>query len=248
MTKMIFTTSWDDSCEENLKMADLLSRYGLKGTFYLSNDEERHTEEEIRELVSGHEVGAHTLGHINLAKASLDQARSEIVGSKKWLEQEIGREIAMFAYPYGRYNEQVKEIVRQAGFSGARTTEEFRLGRPADFFAMGTALHIYPFPLRKRDRAHYHLSRFLFQPLARKFRPMIDLGLPWDSFLSWRALAENLFDYVLTRGGIFHLWGHAWEVEKFGLWRDLEDFLSYAAKRKVNVLTNSEVLESFSRP
>ncbi len=30
---------------------------------------------------------------------------------------------------------------------------------------------------------------------------------------------------------MFHLWGHSWELEKFGGWRILEAFLGYAAER-----------------
>src|SRR3989339_1716985 len=168
MTKLIVTTSWDDSCGENLKMVSLLEKYGLKGTFYLSNDKDRHSEEEVKNIAVRHEVGAHTLGHVDLAQIGLAEARKEIVSSKAWLERVIGKKVEMFAYPYGRYSAETKELVRQAGFLGARTTTEFCLGKPKDFFEMGTTLHLYPFPLRKRDKSHYHLSRFLFQPLARK--------------------------------------------------------------------------------
>jgi len=38
-------------------------------------------------------------------------------------------------------------------------------------------------------------------------------------------------DYVCNRGGIFHLWGHSWEIEEFGGWALLDDFLRYAADR-----------------
>ena len=32
---MLFTTSWDDGHPSDLHVADLLERYGMKGTFYL---------------------------------------------------------------------------------------------------------------------------------------------------------------------------------------------------------------------
>lgn len=28
--------------------------------------------------------------------------------------------------------------------------------------------------------------------------------------------------YSIKKCGIFHLWGHSWEIEKFGLWNELE--------------------------
>jgi len=244
MEKIVVTISCDDSCSENLKFLQLLNKYNLKGTFYL-NKKSNSGPEEIVEISCRQEIGAHSLGHSDLIKLSLEKAKKEILGSKKWLEKIIGRPVKIFAYPFGYYNDKVKEAVKQAGFIGARTTEEFCFTRPDNFFQMGTTLHIYPFPLRKRNEREYHLSRFLFQPLSGKFLKILKLGLPLSSFLSWSDLAKNTFDFVLKNGGIYHLWGHAWEIEKFGLWPDLEKVLKYiAGSENVFYLTNSQVLEN----
>ncbi len=34
----------------------------------------------------------------------------------------------------------------------------------------------------------------------------------------WRELACALFDHSLAHGGVWHLWGHSWEVERYGAW------------------------------
>jgi len=241
--KIVVTISWDDSHPANRRLAELLGRYNLRGTFYL--DKRNTSAKEIKELSQLMEIGAHSLNHPDLTKLDLKEAEEEVVGSKKWLEEAIGRPVQMFAYPFGHYNAEIKGIVRQAGFIGARTTEEFCLKQPEDFFETGTALHIYPFPLRKRNDKDYHLSRFLFQPLAGKFLKILKLGLPWSSFLNWPELAKNTFDYVLKNGGVYHLWGHAFEMEKYGLWPDLENIFKYISGREnVSYLTNSQVLEN----
>ena len=42
---------------------------------------------------------------------------------------------------------------------------------------------------------------------------------------------RGMLDHVCLRGGVFHLWGHSWEVGEFDGWRQLESFLLYAAER-----------------
>ena len=45
---------------------------------------------------------------------------------------------------------------------------------------------------------------------------------------SWSKYAWNLME----RGGDFiHIWGHSWEIEKFGLWEELDLFLSHLRER-----------------
>jgi len=46
----------------------------------------------------------------------------EIKGSKEYLEELLNHRIEMFCYPKGRFNNQTVELVKLAGFIGARTT------------------------------------------------------------------------------------------------------------------------------
>jgi hypothetical protein len=39
--------------------------------------------------------------------------------------------------------------------------------------------------------------------------------------------AESLVAHVLKNGGVFHLWGHSWELEQHGLWTTLEAVLTH---------------------
>ncbi|MEO6772570.1 MAG: hypothetical protein ABI467_06045, partial [Kofleriaceae bacterium] len=52
--------------------------------------------------------------------------------------------------------------------------------------------------------------------------------------LRGRSLGEvlrTLLDRAVAAGGVFHVWGHAWELEEHGLWGELEAFLAYARDR-----------------
>lgn len=66
----------------------------------------------------------HTINHPKLAKiASLD-ARKEILESKQYLEKEIGKKSDYFAYPFGNYNKEVINMIKNIGFQAAVTVEK----------------------------------------------------------------------------------------------------------------------------
>ncbi|RCW72192.1 polysaccharide deacetylase [Marinobacter nauticus] len=78
------------------------------------------TWQELQEMQqSGVEVGGHTVTHPSLARVSLMEAESEIVGSSEDLEKHLGKGIRSFCYPNGTpddfVGEQV-EAVKKAGF------------------------------------------------------------------------------------------------------------------------------------
>jgi peptidoglycan/xylan/chitin deacetylase (PgdA/CDA1 family) len=74
-------------------------------------------------LAAGHEIGSHTLSHPWLTRLPLPAAREEITGSKKALEDRFGRPVVHFCYPYGDWNDRVRELVIEAGYTTACTTE-----------------------------------------------------------------------------------------------------------------------------
>jgi peptidoglycan/xylan/chitin deacetylase (PgdA/CDA1 family) len=70
-------------------------------------------------------IGSHSLRHFPLKILSEQEARHEISESKRLLEEQIGRSVLHFAYPYGEHREagpREFELVRQSGFRTAVTT------------------------------------------------------------------------------------------------------------------------------
>jgi peptidoglycan/xylan/chitin deacetylase (PgdA/CDA1 family) len=74
-------------------------------------------------LAAGHDIGSHTLSHPYLTRVPLAQAQEEIVASRKRLEDLFGRRIEHFCYPYGDWNEAVRDLVVAAGYKTACTTD-----------------------------------------------------------------------------------------------------------------------------
>jgi peptidoglycan/xylan/chitin deacetylase (PgdA/CDA1 family) len=79
-------------------------------------------EAQVRDwLAAGHEIGSHSMTHRNLRHLSPAEAREEIAGSKKALEDRFGLAVKHFCYPYGSWNEAVRDIVAEAGYQSACT-------------------------------------------------------------------------------------------------------------------------------
>lgn len=74
-------------------------------------------------LAAGHSIGSHTRTHPRLTRIPVAQAREEIGASRKALEDRFGARVEHFCYPYGDWNEAVRDLVAEAGYVTACTTE-----------------------------------------------------------------------------------------------------------------------------
>ena len=82
-------------------------------------------------LEAGQQIGSHTQTHPRLTELSAEAAGEEICASKKSLEDRFGIPIEHFCYPYGDWNEHVRDLVIAAGYKTACTTIP-GVNRPAD--------------------------------------------------------------------------------------------------------------------
>jgi peptidoglycan-N-acetylglucosamine deacetylase len=228
------TTSWDDGHKLDLRMASELSAHGLPGTFYIAPscweipEEKRLTVGELRELADGFEIGGHTLTHPRLPTIPLDEARNEIVDGKSALEEMIGKPVTSFCYPYGAYGAEHPDLVRTAGFSSARTVERYCTGTPESLFEMGTTIHGY---------------RHLVDgpQIVRRARSLRHAA---GMFRNWELLGRTLFEQTCKTGGIFHLWGHSWEIDVHDDWSRLRAiFEEMASREDVVFVTNGELAD-----
>lgn len=228
---MIVTTSWDDGTADDVRVSELLDKYGLKGTFYVCPKTRQGkavlTEDQIRKIARTHEIGAHTMTHPHLTKIPLDEALQEIARSKEWVEKVTGAPCIMFCYPYGDYSQEVQALVQQAGFSGARTTEALCFLHD-DNFALPTTLQVRPFPWRGEYSKWWHRLDPL-GPLRYRYKSLKQLGIAHSSMSSWLELAKALVQKAQKNGGHVHIWGHSSEVEKLNMWSDLEKLFQFIA-------------------
>ncbi len=240
---MIITTSWDDGHVLDLKVADLLDKHGLTGTFYIARQylDERMTDTQLCDLSQRHELGAHTLTHPTLTEIVDTQAREEIVGSKSWLEDVIGKSVTSFCYPKGMYTPTHRNMVQDAGYAVARTVVPYHFAGD-DPLQMPTTLHVYPFPLRPIKGLRGFRTRL--QPIRRFMPQRSRLNVPFTALMSWTSLAKALLDEAQRQDGIWHLWGHSWEIEKFDMWSQLDNVLAIVSRYHAHTKTNTEIIKS----
>src|SRR5262245_46688267 len=92
---------------------------------------------QVREMhAHGVEFGSHTLSHPMLDQVPQAEARREIVESKRLIEDRLGAPVPLFCYPRGHFDETVKDLVREAGYRAACTTQPGTNGPHADLFAL----------------------------------------------------------------------------------------------------------------
>jgi peptidoglycan/xylan/chitin deacetylase (PgdA/CDA1 family) len=74
-------------------------------------------------LATGQQIGSHTQTHPRLTQLPLPEAKEEVAASKKSLEDRFGVTVEHFCYPYGDWNESVRDLVQAAGYKTACTTQ-----------------------------------------------------------------------------------------------------------------------------
>lgn len=130
---------WDDGVEDDLRLMEILRRHGAKASFnlnpgmhkaerghdwqYKDKTVRRLARHELVEAYEGFLIANHTVSHPRLQLIPLDEAEREIREGREQLEQIFGYPVIGFAYPFGTYNEDVQQLIRQAGHLYARTVQ-----------------------------------------------------------------------------------------------------------------------------
>src|SRR5262249_43066013 len=86
---------------------------------------------------SGFELGAHTVNHPILSRIPFEEARDEILESRRRIEAEVGRCSPVFCYPNGKTEDYTPAIVElcRSHFQAALSTQ-FGRARPTELFEL----------------------------------------------------------------------------------------------------------------
>lgn len=153
-----FTLSYDDGVDTDIRFIELLEKYNIKCTFNINSgrfspegsvrsEDQIHfrlSESDVKRVYDNPlcEVATHSFTHPFLNSQPTAQCMLEIIKDRQTLENLFGKIIRGHAYPYGSYNDDVADILKQAGIVYARTTEShlsFKI--PKDWLRMGATCH-----------------------------------------------------------------------------------------------------------
>jgi peptidoglycan-N-acetylglucosamine deacetylase len=234
----LLTTSWDDGNPLDLRLAELLARYQVKGTFYIPSPQsglKLLSHSQIRSLhTMGMELGAHTMTHAVLPGLDSARIRREVLDGKQWLEDILGEPVKAFCFPLGKFNRRACQIVEECGFQLARTTVAFNTGLDFAPFQMPVSLHFWPHS--RQIHIRHALKEGNWQGLRRwcfQYQARSDL----------ESLTEVMMEDVKRTSGVLHIWGHSWELEQRGLWPVLESTLRRLSEGStLKSVVNSELI------
>ena len=175
-----FTLSYDDGVVQDRRLAEIFRSRGLKCTFNIGSGLLGHQDlggfpgkpeldlsklpaEVFAEVYASHEIAGHGLYHSDLAAVGTPLAMYEVIEDKRRLEALTGKPLKMFAYPFGSASADTREILRLAGYRGARTivsSHNFEL--PQDFLVWNPTCHHNDPELM--NLAQDFLNQFPFRP------------------------------------------------------------------------------------
>ena len=204
------TFSYDDGVRDDIRLAEIFSKYQLKATFninsgaLLSGSDKRLNPDEIKKniLDLGHEIATHGAEHMASAMVSPTLCLKDAFECRRALEDTFDMIIRGMAYPdtgirvpdNGNSYETVKNILTYSGIVYSRTLggDNNRFEMPRDFHAwMPTAHHNNP------------------------------------SLLSWidEFCALEYSTYRTNRNAprLMYIWGHSYEFSKDNNWERIEE-------------------------
>lgn len=129
--KKAVTFSFDDGVTQDIRLIEILNKYGLKCTFNLNSgflglegtlDRNGRTvrhdkigEDKIKEVYDGHEVAVHTLTHPNLTGLEKDEIIKQVELDRLRLSEICGYEVVGMAYPCGGVNndDRVAQVIKE---------------------------------------------------------------------------------------------------------------------------------------
>lgn len=222
--KKALSLSYDDGVEQDIRLMEILDKYGIRCTFNLNSGcyaaegttypaghiHRRMSASQVAKVYANpnHEVANHCLTHASLTELSPAQIVHEVMADRENLEAMFGGLVRGLAYPFGTYSDAVVEALRATGVAYARTvvsTNNFDI--PQDW-------------LRLHPTCHHNAPNL--EQLCERF----------------------LADTAPFGSRLFYLWGHSYEFEANDNWDVIERFCQKMSGRDdIWYATNIEIVD-----
>lgn len=210
------TLSYDDGVVQDVRLIEIMSKHGLKGTFNINSgligEGQRLTKEEILKLYpeSGNEVAVHGFDHPHYEEMYAADITWDVILDRKNLEEIFGTVIRGMAYPFGTYNDEVVNCLKACGIAYSRTvrsTHAYNL--PTDWLRLDPTCH-------HADPKLMEMTDFFVNHKRRAHDPCL----------------------------MFYLWGHSYEFDDNNNWEIIEEFAEkIGGKDDIWYATNIEIYD-----
>ena len=225
--KKAITFSYDDGVTQDIRLIELLNKYGLKCTFNLNSEllsnkgmliregqrisHYKVHPQDVKDIYDGHEVAVHTLTHPNLTQRDDAEVIRQVETDRLNLSRLVGYEVVGMAYPCGGVNND---------------------DRVAELIKKNTGV--------KYSRTITTTGSFDLQDNLYRFNPTA-FHLDFDELM---RLGTSFIELKPETPKIFYIWGHSYEMD-YGAdyWVKLEEFFQLISnKDDIFYGTNKEVL------
>ena len=226
------TLSYDDGCRQDIKLSEIITKYGIKGTFNLNSDwlgksdtDWHLTKEEIKEHIidKGHEIALHGQQHRANGNLRPIDGIQDVLNCRLGLEKDFGMIIRGMAYPdsgvsqfqNGTTMADIETYLKQLDVVYARAlgevNEEFDI--PDNWYRwMPTAHH-------NQENVFELIEKFV------NYKP--------DDFYPAKRISK-----------LFYLWGHSYEFDDNNNWDRIEEICRKLGNRDdIWYATNIEIYD-----
>lgn len=217
------TFSFDDGITQDIRIIQILDKYGLKATFNLNSEllaldgtlnrndkivtHIKVSPDKVEEIYRNHEVAVHTLTHPSLIRLNVEDIIFQIEQDRRNLSELCGYDVVGMAYPFGETNDRVVAAIKEnTGVKYARTvTPTYNFDLQNDLFRFNPTLHCVE-------------TKKLFE------------------------LAKDFLEANDNKPSLFYIWGHGFDFDAFDCWDTFDEFCKLISGHK-NVFygTNKEV-------
>lgn len=223
------TFSYDDGVKSDIRLCEILDKYGMKGTFNVPSSwigrDWNLSGEEIKDIFEkGHEIAVHCENHRAPGQTRAIEGIKEVLRNRSGLEAVLGSIVRGMAYPNsgitkmdsGVTYEDIRGYLKNLDIAYSRT-----LGGDNDLFEIPT-------------------DWYAWMPTAHHENPHIFEYI--EKFVNYKP-SENWYE-AARQAKLFYLWGHSYEFNDNNNWDRFEKICSMlGGKDDTWYATNIEIYD-----